>query len=252
MVVVDIQGVNDFYTDPQIHVKLDRNTFADGNLAFAGLFEWMEKHECNSVCETLGMEPFDKFWLPKDPNEAENDLAEQTRIQMKLSSISSNSANNSPATSVRKGSRPAIKTEIFNDSDAEKIKRQHKIEEFSHQFVMLPQREQLPPLFEIIPNRRETWVEQPTGKHSLPFGWELKWNDDKAAYFYVCHSEKRSQWEDPRKPEVAITPAPPTTTKKSREDKLKSEEQTPPQSPKRGKFLSLFQRAPSDSKKEEK
>eukprot|EP01006_Ploeotia_vitrea_P050638 TRINITY_DN67480_c2_g1_i2.p1 TRINITY_DN67480_c2_g1~~TRINITY_DN67480_c2_g1_i2.p1 ORF type:complete len:544 (+),score=59.80 TRINITY_DN67480_c2_g1_i2:48-1679(+) len=52
--VVDIQGVDDLYTDPQIHSK-DQRGFGKGNVGSKGIQEFFRTHLCNTVCEHLGI-----------------------------------------------------------------------------------------------------------------------------------------------------------------------------------------------------
>jgi len=55
-IVVDIQGVNDYYTDPQIHT-VDRKGFGLGNLGQDGINKFLETHKCNPICQFLGLPP---------------------------------------------------------------------------------------------------------------------------------------------------------------------------------------------------
>ncbi|CAG9584003.1 myosin heavy chain kinase a-like protein [Leishmania major strain Friedlin] len=56
MLVCDLQGVNDFFTDPQIHTE-DGKGLGMGNMGQEGIDKWIEKHECNDICRALGLQP---------------------------------------------------------------------------------------------------------------------------------------------------------------------------------------------------
>jgi len=56
LVVVDIQGVGSFYTDPQIH-SFDGEGFGLGNLGQDGLARFLKTHECNQICSLVGLPP---------------------------------------------------------------------------------------------------------------------------------------------------------------------------------------------------
>jgi|ERR1719456_467434 len=49
LMVVDIQGVADIYTDPQIHTK-DAKGYGAGNLGMEGVKKFFETHQCNNLC----------------------------------------------------------------------------------------------------------------------------------------------------------------------------------------------------------
>eukprot|EP01116_Phalansterium_solitarium_P025704 TRINITY_DN9962_c0_g1_i1.p1 TRINITY_DN9962_c0_g1~~TRINITY_DN9962_c0_g1_i1.p1 ORF type:complete len:520 (+),score=178.60 TRINITY_DN9962_c0_g1_i1:133-1692(+) len=62
LLIVDVQGVDDYYTDPQIHTKTDRK-YGVGNLGPAGMAQFLVTHECNPVCRWLAL-PFLKNYDP--------------------------------------------------------------------------------------------------------------------------------------------------------------------------------------------
>lgn len=56
LVIIDIQGVNDFYTDPQIHTRSGKG-FGEGNLGQNGIHQFIKTHQCNPLCNFLKLEP---------------------------------------------------------------------------------------------------------------------------------------------------------------------------------------------------
>jgi len=54
--VCDIQGVGEFYTDPQIH-SADGRGFGMGNLGKDGINRFIQTHVCNSICRGLCLPP---------------------------------------------------------------------------------------------------------------------------------------------------------------------------------------------------
>eukprot|EP00741_Cyanophora_paradoxa_P023839 tig00021680_g23026.t1 len=61
LLVVDIQGVGDLYTDPQIHSYCEPEEFGEGNLGIRGYVYFFHTHKCNHICEHLGLKPFEHY-----------------------------------------------------------------------------------------------------------------------------------------------------------------------------------------------
>eukprot|EP00294_Goniomonas_avonlea_P013072 CAMPEP_0114555622 /NCGR_PEP_ID=MMETSP0114-20121206/8850_1 /TAXON_ID=31324 /ORGANISM="Goniomonas sp, Strain m" /LENGTH=682 /DNA_ID=CAMNT_0001740765 /DNA_START=54 /DNA_END=2102 /DNA_ORIENTATION=- len=57
LLVCDIQGVNDIFTDPQIHTR-DGTGFGLGNQGQEGMFKFLQSHTCNGVCTMMGLAVF--------------------------------------------------------------------------------------------------------------------------------------------------------------------------------------------------
>lgn len=57
LLICDIQGVGDVYTDPQIHSK-DGDGFGKGNLGREGMDSFLTTHRCNAICRFLKLKNF--------------------------------------------------------------------------------------------------------------------------------------------------------------------------------------------------
>ena len=55
LLAVDIQGVGDLYTDPQIHT-LNGRDFGKGNLGRQGFQKFLASHRCNDICRYLKLQ----------------------------------------------------------------------------------------------------------------------------------------------------------------------------------------------------
>ncbi|KAI5691514.1 Alphakinase family [Leishmania braziliensis] len=71
MLVCDLQGVNDFLTDPQIHTE-DGKGLGMGNMGQEGIDKWIEAHVCNEVCRAMQLKPLSKT-LKNFPRTTENE-----------------------------------------------------------------------------------------------------------------------------------------------------------------------------------
>lgn len=57
ILICDIQGVSDVYTDPQIHSR-DGEGFGKGNMGGKGFKKFLSTHRCNAICRYLKLPPF--------------------------------------------------------------------------------------------------------------------------------------------------------------------------------------------------
>eukprot|EP01107_Rhizomastix_libera_P014766 TRINITY_DN494_c0_g1_i7.p1 TRINITY_DN494_c0_g1~~TRINITY_DN494_c0_g1_i7.p1 ORF type:complete len:830 (-),score=185.15 TRINITY_DN494_c0_g1_i7:63-2552(-) len=59
IIIVDIQGVDDHYTDPQIHTADPKTSkfFSSGNCGTKGMEEFIRSHSCNPICKYLQLFP---------------------------------------------------------------------------------------------------------------------------------------------------------------------------------------------------
>lgn len=58
MIVVDIQGVKDYYTDPQIHSNIPESAppiWGQGDMGDTGVYKFFESHRCNALCKFFGL-----------------------------------------------------------------------------------------------------------------------------------------------------------------------------------------------------
>ena len=65
LMVVDIQGVDDYYTDPQVHSRSGTG-FGAGNMGQEGIDQFYSTHWCNPICEGLGLD----FCCPEAAHDA--------------------------------------------------------------------------------------------------------------------------------------------------------------------------------------
>ena len=63
LIIVDLQGVGGYLTDPQIHC-LNGNKFGNGNLGYVGIIKFFLTHHCNKYCKYLNLiHPVDSNYI---------------------------------------------------------------------------------------------------------------------------------------------------------------------------------------------
>ncbi|KAG8433097.1 hypothetical protein GDO86_017397 [Hymenochirus boettgeri] len=111
LIVVDIQGVGDLYTDPQIHTEVGTD-FGDGNLGVRGMALFFHSHACNKICKSMGLTPFDIS--PAEKASLDNSAKMLQSAQTVVRGIEEKCGSNRVRT--MSGSRPPLLSRLSENS----------------------------------------------------------------------------------------------------------------------------------------
>uniref|UniRef100_A0A8C6Y415 Eukaryotic elongation factor 2 kinase n=1 Tax=Naja naja TaxID=35670 RepID=A0A8C6Y415_NAJNA len=116
LIIVDIQGVGDLYTDPQIHTESGTD-FGDGNLGVRGMALFFHSHSCNRICQSMGLMPFDLSSKEKDALFRSSKLLESAQTVVRGTE---EKCGSSRARTVS-GSRPPLLSRLSENSGDESM-----------------------------------------------------------------------------------------------------------------------------------
>ncbi|XP_006903483.1 PREDICTED: eukaryotic elongation factor 2 kinase-like, partial [Elephantulus edwardii] len=116
LIVVDIQGVGDLYTDPQIHTEIGTD-FGDGNLGVRGMALFFYSHACNRICRSMGLEPFDLSPKERDTVNQNTKLLQSAKTILR----GTEEKCGSPRVRTFSGSRPPLLRRLSENSGDENM-----------------------------------------------------------------------------------------------------------------------------------
>ncbi|XP_060222900.1 eukaryotic elongation factor 2 kinase isoform X2 [Meriones unguiculatus] len=116
LIVVDIQGVGDLYTDPQIHTEKGTD-FGDGNLGVRGMALFFYSHACNRICKSMGLAPFDLSPREQDAVNQSTKLLQSAKTILR----GTEEKCGSPRIRTLSGSRPPLLLRLSENSGDENV-----------------------------------------------------------------------------------------------------------------------------------
>ncbi|XP_055994910.1 eukaryotic elongation factor 2 kinase [Sorex fumeus] len=116
LIVVDIQGVGDLYTDPQIHTETGTD-FGDGNLGVRGMALFFHSHACNRICQSMGLAPFDLSPRERDAVNQSTELLQSAKTILR----GTEEKCGSPRIRTLSGSRPPLLGRLSETSGDENL-----------------------------------------------------------------------------------------------------------------------------------
>ncbi|XP_025772435.1 eukaryotic elongation factor 2 kinase [Puma concolor] len=116
LIVVDIQGVGDLYTDPQIHTEKGTD-FGDGNLGVRGMALFFYSHACNRICKSMGLAAFDLSPRERDTVNQNTKLLQSAKTILR----GTEEKCGSPRVRTLSGSRPPLLLRLSENSGDENM-----------------------------------------------------------------------------------------------------------------------------------
>eukprot|EP00163_Fabomonas_tropica_P017953 TRINITY_DN3192_c0_g1_i1.p2 TRINITY_DN3192_c0_g1~~TRINITY_DN3192_c0_g1_i1.p2 ORF type:complete len:401 (+),score=83.92 TRINITY_DN3192_c0_g1_i1:284-1486(+) len=119
LLVCDIQGVGDNYTDPQIHAE--RNEFGKGNLGTTGMRAFLVRHKCNSICQYLELPALSGLKRNDRGTKAEGEMRQlmaQARAQQAAMDEAKKRGGSSSSGSSGGGAKPSFKLDLGRASSS--------------------------------------------------------------------------------------------------------------------------------------
>ncbi|XP_029803376.1 eukaryotic elongation factor 2 kinase isoform X1 [Suricata suricatta] len=116
LIVVDIQGVGDLYTDPQIHTEKGTD-FGDGNLGVRGMALFFYSHACNRICKSMGLTTFDLSPRERDAVNQNTKLLQSAKTILR----GTEEKCGSPRVRTLSGSRPPLLLRLSENSGDENM-----------------------------------------------------------------------------------------------------------------------------------
>lgn len=109
LLICDIQGVGDLYTDPQVHT-MDQRRLGKGDLGKRGIDKFLETHRCNPICRYLKLPALNDGDFADEGTLPSSTLMAYTQIRSENIYLSPSSPSLEPSQLPLLARRPSIPT----------------------------------------------------------------------------------------------------------------------------------------------